>query len=157
MPRTRPSARNASLPYPVALGEILDLPSVPVRRYDRKWLGLFAASSGGNRILSRVWKSAPRVRSVAGGRLSFLILSSSPLSRPSRVVGVLMAGSRKRPLPSWKLPKGPRRNLPKRARALRLAWAPFIVIGAALGLMAALRPMAYAGISIEPLRQVRPP
>src|SRR2546428_7113344 len=78
MPRTRPSARNASLPYPVALGEILDLPSVPVRRYDRKWLGLFAASSGGNRILSRVWKSAPRVRSVAGGRLSFLILSSSP-------------------------------------------------------------------------------
>src|SRR2546422_3558961 len=101
----------------------------------------------------RVWKSAPRVRSVAGGRLSFLILSSSPLLRPSRVVGVLMAGSRKRPLPSWKLPKGPRRNLPKRARALRLAWALFIVIGAPLGFMAALGPMAYAGIYIEPLRQ----
>src|SRR2546426_11582263 len=101
-----------------------------MRRYDRKWLGLFAASSGGNRILTRVWKSAPRVRSVAGGRLSFLILSSSPLLRPSRVVGVLMAGSRKRPLPSWKLPKGPRRNLPNRAGALRLAWALFIVIGA---------------------------
>ena len=64
-----------------------------------------------------------------------------------------MAGSRKRPLPSWKLPKGPRRNLPKRARALRLAWALFIVIGAPLGFMAALGPMAYAGIYIEPLRQ----
>src|SRR2546422_4365087 len=153
MPRTRPSARNASLPYPVALGEILDLPSVPVRRYDRKWLGLFAASSGGNRILSRVWKSAPRVRSVAGGRLSFLILSSSPLSRPIRVVGVLMASSRKRPLPSWKLPRGPRRHLPKRARALRLAWVLFLIVGAPLGFMAALGPMAYAGIYIEPLRQ----
>src|SRR3989442_7497089 len=101
----------------------------------------------------RVWKSAPRVRSGAGGRLSFLILSSSPLLRPSRVVGVLMAGSRKRPLPSWKLPRGPRRTLPKRARALRLAWVMFIFIGAPLGFMAALGPMAYAGIYIEPLRQ----
>src|SRR5256712_12429177 len=128
-----------------------------MRRYDRKWLGLFATSSGGNRIFSRVWTSAPRVRSLADGRLSFLILSSSPLLRPSRVVGVLMAGSRKRPLPSWKLPKGPRRNLPKRARALRLAWALFIVIGAPLGFMAALGPMAYAGIYIEPLRQVWQP
>ena len=64
-----------------------------------------------------------------------------------------MAGSRKRPLPSWKLPRGPRRNLPKRARALRLAWVLFIVIGAPLGFMAALGPMAYAGIYIEPLRQ----
>src|SRR3989442_8223624 len=90
---------------------------------------------------------------VAGGRLSFLILSSSPLLRPSWVVGVLMAGSRKRPLPSWKLPRGPRRHLPKRARALRLAWVLFIVIGAPLGFMAALGPMAYAGIYIEPLRQ----
>src|SRR2546427_6240410 len=106
-----------------------------------------------NRILSRVWKSAPRVRSVAGGRLSFLILSSSPLLRPSRVVGVLMAGSRKRPLPSWKLPRGPRRHLPKRARALRLAWVLFLIVGAPLGFMAALRPMGYAGIFIEPLRQ----
>src|SRR5438876_881209 len=90
---------------------------------------------------------------VAGGRLSFLILSSSPLSRPIWVVGVLMAGSRKRPLPSWKLPRGPRRSLPKRARALRLAWVLFIFIGAPLGFMVALGPMAYAGIYIEPLRQ----
>src|SRR2546426_8556626 len=92
-------------------------------------------------------------RSGRVGRLSFLILSSSPLLRPSWVVGVLMAGSRKRPLPSWKLPRGPRRHLPKRARALRLAWVLFIVIGAPLGFMAALGPMAYAGIYIEPLRQ----
>src|SRR5256712_11841035 len=90
---------------------------------------------------------------VAGGRLSFLILSSSPLSRPIRVVGVLMAGSRKRPLPSWKLPRGPRRHLPKRARALRLARVLIIIVGAPLGFMAALGPMAYAGIYIEPLRQ----
>src|SRR2546427_10793603 len=105
-----------------------------------------------NRILSRVWKSAPRVRSVAGGRLSFLILSSSPLLRPSWGVGVLMAGSRKRPLPSWKLPRGPRRNLPKRARALRLAWVLFIVIGAPLGFMAALGPLSYAALHLEPPR-----
>ena len=64
-----------------------------------------------------------------------------------------MAGSRKRPLPTWKLPRGPRRNLPKRARALRLAWVLFIFIGVPLGFMAALGPMAYAGIYIEPLRQ----
>ena len=64
-----------------------------------------------------------------------------------------MASSRKRPLPSWKLPRGPRRHLPKRARALRLAWVLFIVIGGPLGFMAALGPMAYAGIYIEPLRQ----
>src|SRR2546428_8695107 len=94
---------------------------------------------------------------VAGGRLSFLILSSSPLSRPSRVVGVLMASSRKRPLPSWKLPRGPRRHLPKRARALRLAWVLFLIVGAPLGFMAALGPMAYAGIYIEPPRQFWPP
>src|SRR5438128_4981173 len=92
-------------------------------------------------------------RSGRVGRLSFLILSSSPLSRPIRVVGVLMAGSRKRPLPSFALPRGPRRNLPKRARALRLAWVLFFVIGAPLGFMAALGPLAYAGIYIEPLRQ----
>src|SRR3989475_5450958 len=90
---------------------------------------------------------------VAGGRLSFLILSPSPLSMPILVFRVLMAGSRKRPLPSWKLPRGPRRNLPKRARALRLAWVLFLIIGAPLGFMAALGPMAYAGIYIEPLRQ----
>jgi len=64
-----------------------------------------------------------------------------------------MASSRKRPLPDWKLPRGPRRNLPKRARALRLAWVLFFVIGAPLGFMAALGPLAYAGIYIEPLRQ----
>jgi len=86
-------------------------------------------------------------------RLSFLILSSSTLSMPIRVFRVLMASSRKRPLPDWKLPKGPRRHLPKRARALRTAWVLFIVIGAPLGFMAALGPMAYAGIYIEPLRQ----
>ena len=64
-----------------------------------------------------------------------------------------MASSRKRPLPDWKLPRGPRRNLPKRARALRLAWVLFIFLGLPLGFMAALGPMAYAGIYIEPLRQ----
>ncbi len=64
-----------------------------------------------------------------------------------------MAGSRRRPLPSWTLPRGPRRNLPKRARALRTAWLLFIFIGLPLGFMAALGPMAYAGIYIEPLRQ----
>jgi hypothetical protein len=64
-----------------------------------------------------------------------------------------MASSRKRPLPDWKLPRGPRRNLPKRARALRTAWVLFFVIGVPLGFMAALGPMAYAGIYIEPLRQ----
>src|SRR3989442_10532291 len=90
---------------------------------------------------------------VAGGRLSFLILSPSPLSMPILVFRVLMAGSRKRPLPSWKLPRGPRRTLPKRARALRLAWVLFVFIGAPLGFMVALGPMAYAGIYIEPLRQ----
>ena len=64
-----------------------------------------------------------------------------------------MAGSRRRPLPSWTLPRGPRRNLPKRARALRTAWLLFLFIGLPLGFMAALGPMAYAGIYIEPLRQ----
>src|SRR2546422_2894307 len=64
-----------------------------------------------------------------------------------------MAGSRRRPLPSWTLPRGPRRNLPKRARALRTAWLLFIFIGLPLGFMAALGPLAYAGIYIEPLRQ----
>lgn len=64
-----------------------------------------------------------------------------------------MAGSRKRPLPSWTLPRGPRRNLPKRARALRTAWVLFIVFGVPLGFMAALGPLAYSGIYIEPLRQ----
>src|SRR3989454_3817600 len=64
-----------------------------------------------------------------------------------------MAGSRRRPLPSWTLPRGPRRTLPKRARALRTAWLLFLFIGLPLGFMAALGPMAYAGIYIEPLRQ----
>ncbi len=64
-----------------------------------------------------------------------------------------MAGSRRRPLPAWKLPRGPRRNLPRRARALRLAWVLFLFLGLPLGFMAALGPMAYAGIYIEPLRQ----
>src|SRR5213594_4314648 len=52
---------------------------------------------------------------------------------PFGVFGVLMASSRKRPLPDWKLPRGPRRHLPKRARALRTAWVLFILIGAPLG------------------------
>src|SRR5881628_674722 len=86
-------------------------------------------------------------------RLSFLILSPSSLSMPFGVFRVLMASSRKRPLPDWKLPRGPRRHLPKRARALRIAWVLFIFIGAPLGFLAALGPMAYAGIYIEPLRQ----
>src|SRR3989442_14701872 len=64
-----------------------------------------------------------------------------------------MASSRKRPLPDWKLPRGTKRHLPKRARALRTAWALFIFIGLPLGFVAALGPMAYAGIYIEPLRQ----
>src|SRR5437899_13040505 len=62
----------------------------------------------------------------------------------------LMAGSRKRPLPSWTLPRGPRRNLPKRARALRTAWILFILLGGALRFMAALRPLAHAGMHIAP-------
>src|SRR5256712_14081273 len=86
-------------------------------------------------------------------RLSSLILASATLLMPIRVCRVLMPSSRRRPLPDWKLPKGPRRHLPKRARALRTAWVLFIVIGAPLGFMAALGPMAYAGIYIEPLRQ----
>src|SRR5437899_6440748 len=52
MTRISSYARNASLPYPVALGETLDIPSVPVRRYDRKCLRLFTTRSGGNRIFS---------------------------------------------------------------------------------------------------------
>src|SRR6058998_3616302 len=96
---------------------------------------------------------APQVRPARGRRLSFLILSPRPLSMPILVLGLLMAGSRRRPLPAWTLPRGPRRKLPKRARALRTAWILFIVIGAPLGFMAALGPMAYAGIYIEPLRQ----
>jgi len=98
-------------------------------------------------------ESAPQVRSARGGRLSFLILSPSSLSMPIFVLRVLMAGSRRRPLPDWKLPRGPKRKLPKRARALRLAWALFLVVGVPLGFMAALGPLAYAGIYIEPLRQ----
>src|SRR3989442_2188895 len=72
---------------------------------------------------------------------------------PILVLGVLMAGSRRRPLPAWTLPRGPKRKLPKRARSLRLAWALFLVVGVPLGFMAALGPLAYAGIYIEPLRQ----
>lgn len=68
-----------------------------------------------------------------------------------------MAGSRRRPLPSFTLPRGPRRNLPKRARALRTAWVLFIFIGLPLGVMAALGPLAYQGIYIEPLKQLWQP
>src|SRR6058998_952059 len=96
---------------------------------------------------------APQVRPARGRRLSFLILSPRPLSMPILVLGLLMAGSRRRPLPAWTLPRRPRRKLPKRARALRTAWILFLVIGAPLGFMAALGPMAYAGIYIDPLRQ----
>ncbi len=64
-----------------------------------------------------------------------------------------MASSRKRPLPAWKLPKGPKRKLPRRARALRTAWVLFFVFGVPLAFMAALGPLAYSGIYIEPLRQ----
>src|SRR3989442_12731568 len=98
-------------------------------------------------------ESAPQVRSARGGRLSFLILSPSSLSMPIFVLRVLMAGFRRRPTPDGKLPRGPKRKLAKRARALRLAWALFLVAGVPLGFMAALGPLAYAGIYIEPLRQ----
>jgi hypothetical protein len=64
-----------------------------------------------------------------------------------------MASSKKRPLPAWRLPKSPKRQLPPRARALRTAWILFIVFGVPLGFMAALGPLAYSGIYIEPLRQ----
>ncbi len=64
-----------------------------------------------------------------------------------------MAGSRRRPLPAWKLPKGPKRKLPRRARALRTAWVLFFVLGVPLGFMASLGPLAYSGIYIDPLRQ----
>src|SRR5256885_16690004 len=60
-----------------------------------------------------------------------------------------MAGSRRRPLPSWTLPRGPRRNLPKRARALRPAWLLFLFIGLPPGFVAALRPPCYPCIDLE--------
>src|SRR2546428_452996 len=102
-------------------------------------------------------ESSPQVRSARGGRLSFLILSPSSLSMPILVLGVLMAGSRRRPLPDWKLPRGPKRKLPKRARALRLAWALFLIVGVPLGFIAAPGPLLSAGIHIEPLRQFLQP
>jgi hypothetical protein len=37
--------------------------------------------------------------------------------------------------------------------SLRLAWGLFLGIGLPLGVMAALGPLAYAGIYVEPLRQ----
>src|SRR2546428_6572668 len=73
-------------------------------------------------------ESAPQVRSARGGRLSFLILSPSSLSIPILVLGVLMAGSRRRPPPPWTPSRGPRRKLPKRARALRLPGVPFPIV-----------------------------
>src|SRR2546428_9383461 len=88
---------------------------------------------------------APQGRTAGGGRLSFLILSPSSLSMPILVLRVLMAGSRRRPLPDWKLPRGPKRKLPKRARALRLAGAFFLLVGLPLGFMAALPPRAVGG------------
>src|SRR3989442_5337672 len=97
-------------------------------------------------------ESAPQVRSARGGRLSFLILSPSSLSMPILVLGVLMAGSRRRPLPDWTLPRGPKRKLPKRARALRLAWALFLIVGVPLGFMAALGPLPDASLSRHPAR-----
>src|SRR3989442_9907163 len=102
-------------------------------------------------------ESAPQVRSARGGRLSFLILSPSSFSMPILVLGVLMAGSRRRPLPAWTLPRGPKRKLPKRARALRLAWALFLIVGVPLGFMAGPPPPPYAAIFLEPPRQFSHP
>src|SRR5256712_10640046 len=76
---------------------------------------------------------------------------------PILVLGVLMAGSRRRPLPDWKLPRGPKRKLPKRARALRLAGALFLIVGVPLGFMAAPGPLAYAGTYVEPPPQFSQP
>src|SRR2546422_8619684 len=84
-------------------------------------------------------ESAPQVRSACGGRLSFLILSPSSLSMPILVLGVLMTGSRRRPLPDWTLPRGPKRKLPKRARSLRLAVGPLLILGVPLRLMSGPR------------------
>src|SRR2546425_10739396 len=95
---------------------------------------------------------ALQVPTAGGGRLSFLILSPSSLSMPILVLRVLMAGSRRRPLPAWTLPRGPKRKLPKRARALRLAWALFLIVGVPLGFMAGPRPRASAGVVLEPRR-----
>src|SRR3989442_3130493 len=74
-------------------------------------------------------ESAPQVRSARGGRLSFLILSPSSLSMPILVLGVLMAGSRRRPLPALTLPPGPRRHLPEPGRALRVPVAALLTVG----------------------------
>ncbi len=49
--------------------------------------------------------------------------------------------------------QGPKRKLLRRARVLRTAWVLFLVIGVPLGFMAALGPLAYSGIYMEPLRQ----
>src|SRR2546425_13325804 len=84
-------------------------------------------------------ESAPQVRSARGGGLSFLILSPSSLSMPILWLVVLMAGSRRRPLPDWKLPPGPKRKMPKPARAPRLAWAPVPNLGVAPGVIAGPR------------------
>src|SRR3989442_15659628 len=78
-------------------------------------------------------ESAPQVRSACGGRLLFLILSPSSFSMPIFVLRVLMAGSRRGPPPPWKLPPGPKRQLPKRAPAPPLAWAPLLLVAVAPG------------------------
>src|SRR5213076_2044267 len=42
---------------------------------------------------------------------------------------------------------------PAKGRALRAAWAVFILLGIPAAIMAVLGPLAYAGIYVEPLKQ----
>ena len=72
---------------------------------------------------------------------------------PILVFGILMATFRNRPLPVWKPPSGAKGRSPPRVRDLRLEWGLFLLIGLPLGFMAALGPLASAGIYVEPLRQ----
>jgi len=46
-----------------------------------------------------------------------------------------------------------RAKKPAKGRALKAAWALFMVVGLPLGLVAVLGPLAIAGIYVEPVRQ----
>src|SRR5437867_10739736 len=86
-------------------------------------------------------------------RLSFLILSPSSLLRPNQVLrhpyGQLSEAAPSR----LEATQGSEAQVARRARALRTAWVLFFVLGVPLAFMAALGPLAYSGIYIEPLRQ----
>ena len=65
-----------------------------------------------------------------------------------------MAAFRNRHLPTWAPPRLTEGRKSARERAQRLAWGLFLLIGLPLGFMAALGPLASAGIYVEPLRQL---